>query len=214
MLGSISYLFGLFSAIKDNIVAIQWVVIILLLVGVFLGVRSCEKGKQEIAQYEQATRSRISSIENSYQQEIILIKTRANRKAVLKDSSIAAIMDSLNIKDRQISELKKLKFGKVITKTITEYDTLYEFIELNPTIPNKFTKELDNCLTVSGEFTPNGLVLRGDRNIEIHDISYFKRRNLFGLKFFPRIGKKEFYQTLVTNCGDTVTENKKIIFEK
>lgn len=193
---------------------VQWIVIIALLVAVFFGVSSCQKNEDILADYENATRSRIANIEDAYQQEIILIKTKANRKEVLKDSSISVIMDSLDIKARQIIELKKIKFGKVITKTITEYDTLYELIELNTSIPNKFTKKLDNCLTVSGEFTSSGLVITGDRNIVIHDINYFRRRSLFGVKFFPRIGRKEYYQTLVTNCGDTVTENKKIIFGK
>lgn len=214
MIAVISSILGFFSNLKENIVTVQWIVIIILLVGVFFGVSSCQKNEDILADYENATRSRIANIEDSYQQEIILIKTKANRKEVLKDSSISAIMDSLDIKDRQIVELKKIKFGKVITKTITEYDTLYELIELNTSIPNKFTKKLDNCLTVSGEFTSSGLVITGDRNIVIHDINYFRRRSLFGVKFFPRIGRKEYYQTLVTNCGDTVTENKKIIFGK
>ena len=214
MIALVSSILGFFSNLKENIVIVQWIAIVVLLVGVFFGVSSCQKNEDILADYENATRSRIANIEDAYQQEIILIKTKANRKEVLKDSSIAAIMDSLNIKGRQIIELKKIKFGKVITKTITEYDTLYELIELNASIPNKFTKKLDNCLTVSGEFTPSGLVITGDRNIVIHDINYFKRRSLFRVNFFPRIGRKEYYQTLVTNCGDTVTENKKIIFGK
>lgn len=214
MIGLVAPILGFISNLKENIVTVQWIVIIVLLVGVFLGVRGCSNNAESISQYETATRSRLSNIESSYQQEIILIKTRASRKAALKDSTLSSIMDSLDIKNGQISELKKIRFGKVITKVVTKYDTLYDFIELNPSIPTAFTQVLDNCLTISGEFTPKGLVLTGDRNIEIHDISYFKRRNLFGLKFFPRIGKKEFYQTLITNCGDTVTENKKLIFEK
>jgi hypothetical protein len=61
---------------------------------------------------------------------------------------------------------------------------------------------------VNGEFTDTGLSITADRNMTIYDINYSRRKKFLGL----RVGKREYFQTLVTSCGDTVVQNKKITF--
>ena len=159
--------------------------------------------------YKRINQSQANNIFDKHQQETILLQ----KNMEVSDKLTKALMDSLEIKNKQLKSIKTVTINKTITKFITEYDTLYEFIELTNT-PQNFSTKLDDCMTVRGRFTPDGLVLTGQRNIEILDFSYTKRRNLFKVKVLPRLGRKEHFQTLVTNCGDTVSKNTKLIFDK
>lgn len=194
---------------------LPWILLVVVSVVTVSGIKSCQKERDARIHSQEVFTKTLRSTQDKHQESEILATTKYQRDIALKDDQIASIMDSLKIKNRQIISLKSVGLGKTITKIVPEYDTLYELIEVGlHDYPESFSLKLDNCLTVSGKFTPQGLEVTGNRDIEIYDFNYTKRRNLFGLKWTPRLGRKEVYQTLVTNCGDTITHNQKITFRE
>lgn len=221
-LSILSSLKGGLGLFKKNKGLITGCIVVLLLSAcvVLYSLYTKEKAarKQLIADVAQ----NVKAARDTRQESILRITNKYDKQLALKDSLYTNIMEELDIKERQIRELKTISIGKVTEKLVTQYDTLYEFIEINSNIPLTFTAKHDECITVFGEFTPSGLKTSVKRDLTLVDISYYKRRPLFGLQFklfkkqitAPRIGRKEYYQTLITNCGDTVTKNQKITFEK
>lgn len=196
--------------VKDFVIKnFPWILSVALVIALVLSVRTCRKEKDIVNDYKRINQSQANNLFDKHQQETILMQ----KNTAVTDSLTKALMDSLEIKNKQLKSIKTVTINKTVTKYITEYDTLYEFIELTQA-PLNFTTRLDDCMTVRGKFTPDGLVLTGDRSIEILDFSYTKRRKLFRVKILPRLGKKEYFQTLVTSCGDTVSSNTLLIFDK
>lgn len=144
----------------------------------------------------------LHQIDSHYEEEIVA-RDKHTRELILKDSAIASILDSL--KAKKVNTIKVIEVQKEVQTTVTQYDTIYSM--LSPEL-RYFSEKLDECLTVNGEFTDTGLSITADRNMTIYDINYSRRKKLLGL----RIGKREYFQTLVTSCGDTVVQNKKITF--
>ena len=205
---------SILSVIKDNSRGIVIIAIILLSVlcyGLYSKWRDAVNKNKEYVEL-QAQNARASR--DATQKWKVTVRGNYERELALQDSVIANLKDSLDIKDRQIIGLERIKFGKTTVKVVTEYDTLYEFIELDPSIPNVFTVKHDDCITLHGWFTKNGLETKVIREFDLVDLTYQKRSRLFGWKWTPRIGKKQTFQTLITNCGDTIRNNQQITFEK
>lgn len=221
LLGSISAIKGFLSVaggvktfFKDHKTGITVVLIVLLgllCYGFFHKWRQAERENKEFI-VKQAKNARAAR--DTRQQWEVTVRGNYEKKLALKDTIITNMMDSLDIKDRHVKRLERLAFGKSTTVTVTEYDTLYELIETTPVVPKTFTVKHDNCVTLFGEFTKKGLKTTIERNIKVFDLSYTKRDRLFGWKWTPRIGKKQHYQTLITNCGDTIKQNQQINFER
>ena len=201
---------NLADTVKNFVVKnFPWILAAALLVALIFSVKTCRKEKDIVNDYKRINQSQVNNLFDKHQQETILL----TKNTVITDSLTKSLMDSLEIKNRQLKSIKTVTINKTVTKYITDYDTLYEFIELSQA-PTNFSTKLDDCMTVRGEFTPSGLVLTGKRSIEILDFNYAKRKKLWNVKILPRLGRKEHFQTLVTSCGDTVLNNTKLIFDK
>lgn len=177
-------------------------------------IRSCQSEREQRIKSQEVHEANVRAVKDKAHERKVVASNAYSRDLILKDSVISGLLDSLDIKDRQVKNLKRMSFRKQTEKLVTVYDTLYEFIEVNPVMPTKVSVKHDNCLTIGLEFTPRGLKTTAKRNLDIIDINYYKRRPLFGWTWTPRIGRKQYYQTIVTSCGDTITNNEKIIFEK
>jgi hypothetical protein len=206
----LSKILSFFSNFKENLVLYQWILIIVL-IGAVLGFKSCSDNKEEVlVEYQTSLRSTLKSQEDKHQEEILNVKHRRDQQVALLSEDINKAQEKLGIKDREINHWKTIALTRTTTDTITEYKTVYDFIEINPEVTKNFRRSTD-CYTIEGEFTEHGLELKTESHIAITDISYFKRRKFLKLP----IGKKEYFQTLVTNCsGDTITKNQKIEFKK
>lgn len=194
---------------------LPWILLVIVSTIAFSGIKGCQKEREAKVQLQESATKLLRAEQDKHQEAEILATTRHQKELALSDSNIQALLDSLRIKNRQLNSMKQVNLSKTMTNTVVEYDTLYELLEVGyADLPESFTLKMDKCLTIHGEFTPNGLKVTGDRDIDIFDFNYTKRRNLWGAKWLPRIGKKEIYQTLVTSCGDTVTKNQKILFRE
>lgn len=172
-----------------------------------------KEAKAELREFREDAVINLRASRNASEKQILRVQSAAEREIALRDSAILAYKDSLGIRDKQITKLRRMGFGKTTTKVITEYDTVYELLEVAGNVPTRFVVDHDNCIKLKGEFTPEGLKTSIERNISVFDISYWERRRLFGWVWTPRLGKKQYYQTLITNCGDTITKNEQITFE-
>tara|TARA_R110000868_G_scaffold23940_1_gene95326 strand:+ start:40 stop:693 length:654 start_codon:yes stop_codon:yes gene_type:complete len=187
------------------------VILIIVLVGVaFAAVQTCRMKEKDIVNLKKVQKTRINNINDSAQEETVNVDSRSDRNKILSDSIIQRLQVELDVKDKQIISLKRINFTKQVTKTLTEYDTLFEFIEVTQT-PQNFTERIDNCLTIRGSFAQDGLKLTAQRDITILDFNYKKKHRLFGIKFLEW-GVKEIRQTTVTSCGDTIKQNQKLVF--
>lgn len=213
-LSIIEMVLGLFD--KDGFINkhLAWIVAILLGVVLFFSINRCQHERSERLQGEALQAMNLRAIEDKTQEMEVIAKTREEKLLAVKDAEINDILDSMDIKIKHLNSLKVITLTKVKSVLVPQYDTLYELIEASNNIPDTFNIKIDECLKIRGVFTGGGLRVTGDRTITINDINYFKRRNLWGLERTPKWGKKEMYQTVVTNCGDTITRNKKITFNK
>lgn len=193
--------------LKDNF---HWVIIAGLTIALILSVKSCTDQKETILRNESAFNKTLRHELDKAQEREVIARTVYAKKLALSDSILAASIDSLGVKMKQLNNVKVIELEKTVHDTVQKYDTIYKM--LTPDL-RTFTKEFDDCLTVKGEFRPDGLYMEADRSLKLYDINYTKRRKLFGWRIAPNWGRKEFYQTLVTNCNDTITENKKITFD-
>lgn len=213
VLSSISAISGVLDFVKNHKRGLAVLGIVLLIVAFGILYKEYSEAKKELAGFRKEAVINLRASRDASQAQILRVQTKYEKELSLQDSAIIKLKDSLDIKNKQVSNLRKIAFGKTTTKVITEYDTVYEFLEIVGNVPNKFTVKHDDCITLSGEFTPDGLKTKIERNIEVYDLSYWQRKKLFGWTWTPRIGQKEYYQTLITNCGDTITNNEQITFE-
>lgn len=214
VLSSISAISGVLGFVKDHKRGLTIFGIVLLLGGVAILYKEYKEAQQQLKQYREEVVINLRASRDASQAQLLRVQSKYERELTLQDSAIISLKDSLDIRDKQVTNLRKIAFSKTTKETVTEYVPVYEFIELDPSIPNKFTVKHDDCITLSGEFTPEGLKTKVERNIEVYDLSYWQRKKLFGWTWTPRIGQKEYYQTLITNCGDTITNNEQITFER
>jgi len=196
-----------FTNIKENFQSILAIIVVILLCACLFFYKQGSDRKEYIKSLQEKARaSERYLVDKSHEDQRIIQKSFIDDLAA-KDSLLKKFLDDNKLKNKQIETLKKVKIQKTTEKIVTVYDTLYEFIELN-NLPKKTTIKHDNCLTTHIEFTDKGLKEKVDRTLEIYDFNYWKRNKILCLK----IGRKEFYQTLVTSCGDTITQNQKLTF--
>lgn len=186
--------------IKENF---SWVLVgILGIVLFFLFMAFNKERNMRLEDQKVFSKNALHQLDSHYEEEIIA-RDKQTRELILKDSTIASILDSL--KAKKVNTIKVIEVQKEVQTMVTKYDTIFSI--LTPELRH-FSEKLDDCLTVNGEFTDTGLSIIADRNMTIYDINYSRRKKLLGL----RIGRREYFQTLVTSCGDTVVQNKKITF--
>lgn len=213
VLSSISAISGGLNFLKDHKRGLTILGILVLILCFGLLYNEYKQTKQDLVELRKEAVINLRASRNASQKQVLRVQSAAEREIALRDSAILAYKDSLSIKDKQITQLRRMGFGKTTTKVITQYDTVYELLEVVGNVPTRFKIDHDNCITLRGEFTPTGLKTSIERNISVFDISYWERRRLWGWAWTPRIGKKEYYQTLITNCGDTITKNEQITFD-
>lgn len=186
--------------IKENF---SWVLVGILGIVLFFLFKAFDRERSmRLEDQKVFAKNAMHQIDSHYEEEIVA-RDRHTRELVLRDSAIASILDSL--KAKKVNTIKVIEVQKEVQTLVTEYDTIFKILE--PEL-RTFTKKLDDCLTVDGEFTDTGLSLVANRNMTIYDINYSRRKKFLGL----RVGRREYFQTLVTSCGDTVVQNKKITF--
>jgi hypothetical protein len=184
--------------------AAKTILILLLFGGVFACLKTCNEKTHELSSYRKQADQIAKSLQDT-RRELTLntFKLRA------KDDSIAVLAAKiLNIKPSGVIAYKRIEVEKII-----EGDTLYEIEEVEIPAGTRFTYKFDECSEVEFEWgTPAKWKLK--RNLKLTDVSYFERRNLWGVKHFPKWGKKQYSQVLLTNCNDSVLVNKNITFTK
>lgn len=137
-------------------------------------------------------------------QELLITLTDSEMKAHVKDSSIKALLDSLNVKPKNV-----ISYKKVVTERMV-HDTLYEYELVEIGDYQKTFEFTDKCFTAKIDLSGEHPSINAVMSTEFTDINYTKRRHLFQKESLPRWGKKETYQTLVMGCGDTILTNHKI----
>jgi hypothetical protein len=138
--------------------------------------------------------------------ELLVQVDKAQLREAIKDARMTRLLDSLKIKPREVLSYKYIKTERTITDTLFEF----ELVECED-YPKVFVFN-EKCFSATVDLTGGNPFIKANITNEIYDINSFKRKRLFNLKFTPRIGKKEFYQTLVSPCGDTIKNNQKIVY--
>ena len=210
MIGIVTSIIGFFSNLKDNIDLLKNIALVSLIVVLFFSVRACNNNSKRVEQERRRSAQNEKSIVTKAYEHNQTIRKAFVKDAVKANRTLERLTDSLNIKNRQINYWKNIAFSSKKTDTIEKYKEVYEFIELTPKFDKQFEKKFDECLTVRGEFTPQGLKIQADKSMEIIDLNYSIRRKLWGVSIFPRWGRKEVYQTLITSCNDTIVKNQRI----
>lgn len=149
-----------------------------------------------------------SAIEKSLtdkNQELLVTLSDMDMRSHLKDEEIVKLLDSLKLKPKNVISYKRIGAQRVIHDTLTEY----ELIEIGD-YQTRFEVE-DDCFTATIDLTGNNPIVNAQIETNLIDINYTKRRPLFNKEWLPNWGKKETFQTLISECsGDSITKNQKI----
>jgi len=121
--------------------------------------------------------------------------------------------------DKGVKDAKQINNVTHISNYYVDSSNVYynaAVIDTNPNIYN--ISYHDTCWGFDGIFNKlNNRVTIFDKQFsnELYLFEYWKRDNLFGLKLFPKWGKKVEYRKAWTSCnGDTVTINKINVIKK
>lgn len=212
MLASIATILSFFSGDNPMWKYLPWILVLVLSAVALGGIKSCSDARENVKTLRNSNTRTLKNLKDKNQEALYIAQTRAQKQEALTKDMLKTL-DSLSIKVNGLQSIKTIEVQKTVYDTVHQYDTIYKMLE-GTDIPKTFTRTPDSCITINGEFTPQGLQLKVKRNIKITDYSYYKRRDLWGVKALPKWGRKEFYQTLTTNCGDTVKNNQKIVFGK
>lgn len=194
---------------KSNRHLLFTILMLVCVVATMLSVNSCQRAVEREAKMRSAMRQNIKAINDRNQKLMIL----AEKKDAKDDSTIAKLQEQLDVKPKQVIEYVYIKIEKEV------HDTIHDSVYLPCATGEKLTHKFDDCLKVEVDFlTDSTRVWSMERSMEITDVSYYKRPHLrlFGKerKALPKWGKKTYYQTLITNCEDTIVENRKVTFQK
>ncbi len=137
-------------------------------------------------------------------QELLVTLTDAEMKTHLKDSTIKLLLDRLAIKPKEVISYKRVVSDRIVFDTITEVELVENF---NFQTQYSF---FEDCFVADVDLSGKHPTIKAHIKNDFIDINYTKRRNLFNQRFFPKWGKKEVYQTLVSSCGDSIRINQKI----
>lgn len=193
----------------NNILSRYWreILIVLFLAVIVLLFKENWKNKQE----KERIKANYSSIAHDVPHTdfpIDQILTKKEFKVFYR-----SLIDTIN---KKIDGIKPKNITRVTNIYQTYHDTtIYNYV--SPMVsPGVFDiSYVDTCFGFSGLFnlqdTTVHLTEKWFSN-DIHIIDFWKRRNLFGLKWLPKIGRKLYYRKTIDNCnGDFRIENIKIV---
>jgi len=189
------------NALKILSSPVTWIGISFVLMLLF--VRSC-RNESALEDRLKETNEQILRHELNPANELKIELSKKEFQLHLKEGRISQLLDSLEIKPKQVLSYKYITTQRTVHDTLYEYELVEGF---------DFRKDYDfdlKCVKAKVSFINNHPTLSATINTDFTDINYYQRKNLFGVKKLPKWGKKQYFQTLYSNCGDTIKHNQLI----
>lgn len=186
------------KAVTSRYAAWAITIAVLLLCWHLIGERA--QLKDQVSAMNVSTAASIDNKANELSAEL----NRAEFREKIKDERISKLLDSLKIKPKSIVSYKYIQTEKHIHDTLTNIE-LFEADDYKQEF-----KYHTKCLSFTFDTRFENPVIDLNIHQSIYDITHSVRRKWLGIKFAPRIGKKEIFQTLVDSCGNTIRSNYKL----
>jgi len=177
-------------------------IIALILIIIFFW-RSNQKMKADFEMVSNSTQNYLEDKKN----ELMLKVTDRDMKLHLQEEKIDSLLTAVDVKPKQVIRYKYINLDRTIHDTLF----LHELIELGD-YKQKFIFQ-EPCFTAEVDLSGAHPSIKADIITSLYDINYKERRNLWGVKWFPKWGKTQIRQTLISDCGDTIRENYLITTE-
>jgi len=179
------------------------IIILCILVYIFF------KQIQNLKQNNDRLLTNVEQLMNNNNSKILeLTKQEFKKNYYDKDSLLRSIVDSINIRYRNIERTINYKYYHI-------YDTTITLITTSDSTIKKFKHEFDKCVSVSGEVNWKKSIIKFDSlklNMNTTTLYYWKRPHKF---LFINWGKKEHFAVTKNNCsGETKMTDIEIVKEK